>query len=33
MEGPSMADDLFPLSEDSTEYRKISGDYISVDSF
>ncbi|MBZ9788885.1 fumarate hydratase [Rhizobium sp. 3T7] len=28
-----MADDLFPLSEDSTPYRKISSDYVSVDSF
>ncbi|KWV50651.1 MULTISPECIES: fumarate hydratase [Rhizobium] len=28
-----MADDLFPLSKDSTQYRKISSDYVSVDSF
>ncbi len=28
-----MADDLFPLSKDSTPYRKISSDYVSVDSF
>ena len=33
MKGPSMADDLFPLSKDSTPYRKISSDYVSVDSF
>jgi len=33
MKGPSMADDLFPLSKDSTQYRKISSDYVSVDSF
>ncbi|CCM75872.1 fumarate hydratase [Rhizobium mesoamericanum] len=28
-----MADDLFPLSKDTTPYRKISSDYVSVDSF
>lgn len=28
-----MADDLFPLSKDSTQYRKISSDYVSVDRF
>lgn len=28
-----MADDLFPLSKDTTQYRKISSDYVSVDSF
>ncbi|MBP2445542.1 fumarate hydratase [Rhizobium leguminosarum] len=28
-----MADDLFPLGKDSTPYRKISGDHVSVDSF
>ncbi len=28
-----MADDLFPLSKDSTPYRKISSDYVSVDTF
>lgn len=28
-----MADDLFPLSKDSTQYRKISSDYVSVDTF
>jgi len=33
MKGPSMADDLFPLSKDTTQYRKISSDYVSVDSF
>jgi len=33
MKGPSMADDLFPLHKDSTQYRKISSDYVSVDSF
>ncbi|PDT09069.1 MULTISPECIES: fumarate hydratase [unclassified Rhizobium] len=28
-----MADDLFPLGKDATLYRKISSDYVSVDSF
>ncbi|TCU39902.1 tartrate dehydratase alpha subunit/fumarate hydratase class I-like protein [Rhizobium azibense] len=28
-----MADDLFPLGKDTTAYRKISSDYVSVDSF
>jgi fumarate hydratase, class I len=28
-----MADDLFPLGADSTPYRKISSDHVSVDSF
>ncbi|MBX5185460.1 MULTISPECIES: fumarate hydratase [unclassified Rhizobium] len=28
-----MADDLFPLGKDTTPYRKISGDHVSVDSF
>ncbi len=28
-----MADDLFPLGADTTPYRKISSDYVSVDSF
>jgi fumarate hydratase, class I len=28
-----MADDLFPLGPDKTPYRKISGDYVSVDTF
>ncbi|MFP3546202.1 fumarate hydratase [Rhizobium sp. SIMBA_035] len=28
-----MADDLFPLGKDTTQYRKISSDYVSVDSF
>ncbi|MDL2405627.1 fumarate hydratase [Rhizobium calliandrae] len=28
-----MADDLFPLGDDATPYRKISGDYVSVDTF
>ncbi|WP_349958457.1 fumarate hydratase [Rhizobium sp. ZPR3] len=28
-----MADDLFPLGDDTTPYRKISGDYVSVDTF
>lgn len=28
-----MADDLFPLGKDSTQYRKISSDHVSVDSF
>src|SRR4051795_9227986 len=28
-----MADDLFPLGKDATPYRKISGDYVSVDTF
>jgi fumarate hydratase class I len=28
-----MADALFPLGEDTTPYRKISSDYVSVDSF
>ncbi|NLS05085.1 fumarate hydratase [Rhizobium sp. P32RR-XVIII] len=28
-----MADDLFPLGNDNTPYRKISSDYVSVDSF
>ncbi|MDM9618900.1 fumarate hydratase [Rhizobium sp. S96] len=28
-----MADDLFPLGKDSTQYRKISSDYVSVDTF
>ncbi|WP_416066710.1 fumarate hydratase [Rhizobium sp. ZK1] len=29
----SLADDLFPLGADTTPYRKISSDYVSVDSF
>ncbi|WP_409457210.1 MULTISPECIES: fumarate hydratase [unclassified Rhizobium] len=33
MKGHSMADDLFPLGKDSTQYRKISSDHVSVDSF
>lgn len=28
-----MADDLFPLGKDTTQYRKISSDHVSVDSF
>ena len=28
-----MADDLFPLGDDATPYRKISGDFVSVDTF
>ncbi|TCR83951.1 fumarate hydratase [Rhizobium sp. BK376] len=28
-----MADDLFPLGDDTTPYRKISSDYVSVDTF
>jgi fumarate hydratase, class I len=28
-----MADDLFPLAKDETPYRKITGDYVSVDTF
>ncbi|MBN9986436.1 fumarate hydratase [Rhizobium laguerreae] len=28
-----MADDLFPLGKDTTPYRKISGDHVSVDTF
>ncbi|MBB4278188.1 fumarate hydratase [Rhizobium mongolense] len=28
-----MAEDLFPLGKDTTPYRKISGDHVSVDSF
>ncbi|WP_348647653.1 fumarate hydratase [Rhizobium sp. BK275] len=29
----SLADDLFPLGADTTPYRKISSDYVSVDTF
>jgi len=28
-----MADDLFPLGKDTTQYRKLSSDYVSIDSF
>ncbi|TAV49111.1 fumarate hydratase [Rhizobium leguminosarum] len=28
-----MADDLFPLGKDTTPYRKLSGDHVSVDTF
>ncbi len=28
-----MADDLFPLGPDKTQYRKISSDYVSVETF
>ena len=28
-----MAGDLFPLGDDTTEYRKLTGDFVSVDSF
>ncbi|MGV8936730.1 MAG: fumarate hydratase [Allorhizobium sp.] len=28
-----MADDLFPLGEDTTAYRKLSSDYVSIDTF
>lgn len=28
-----MADDLFPLAEDTTPYRKLTGDHVSVDRF
>jgi hypothetical protein len=31
--GAPMADDLFPLAKDETPYRKITGDYVSVDTF
>lgn len=29
----SMADDLFPLAKDNTPYRKLTSDYVSVDTF
>ncbi|MGO4436113.1 fumarate hydratase [Rhizobium sp. RAF56] len=28
-----MADDLFPLGDDATPYRKLTGDFVSIDSF
>jgi fumarate hydratase class I len=33
IEGGSMASDLFPLGDDTTEYRKLSSDFVSVDTF
>jgi fumarate hydratase class I len=32
-EGGSMASDLFPLGNDTTEYRKLTDDFVSVDTF
>ncbi|WP_324615725.1 fumarate hydratase [Allorhizobium taibaishanense] len=33
MKGPAMADDLFPLGADTTPYRKLTSDYVSVETF
>ncbi|WP_407921407.1 fumarate hydratase [Allorhizobium undicola] len=33
MKGPAMADDLFPLGKDTTPYRKLTSDYVSVETF